>query len=250
MSELRMLRHQIKYEQLSFWRNPQSAFFTFVFPIVVFVIFGAVFGNKPDQGFGGISPLQYYSATIAAFSVMSACYSQLANTIAARRQAGILKRLRATPLPARTYFGGLVAHCIVLCAIELGTIVVMGAIYGVKSPQRWLDIVITVIVGAAAFCSLGVGVASLIRNAEAAPAVVQLVFFPVMFISGTYFHLSSAGLNHAADILPVRPFNTLLLNAFAFDQGLDVRALITLILWGLVGGAVAVRRFRWDPRPE
>lgn len=250
MSRLRMLRHQVKYEQLSFWRNPQSAFFTFVFPVLIFIIFGAVFGNKPDHAMGGISPLQYYSGTIAALSVMGACYSQLAVTLAFRRQAGTLKRLRATPLPAETYFGGLVIHCVVLCAIEVGLIIAMGAIYGVKTPQRWADIVITVIVGAAAFCSLGVGVSALIANAEAAPAVVQFVFFPVLFISGTYFHVSSAGLNHAADILPVRPFNTLLLNAFAFDKGLDAKALITLILWGLVGGAVAVRRFRWDPRPE
>jgi ABC-2 type transport system permease protein len=250
MNGLRLLRHQIKYEQLSFWRNPQSAFFTFVFPVLVFVIFGAVFGNKADHSMGGISPLQYYSATIAALSVMGACYSQLAVTLAFRRQSGVLKRLRATPLPAETYFGGLVAHCIVLCAIEVGIIIAMGTIYGVKSPQRWADIVITVIVGAAAFCSLGVGVSSLIKNAEAAPAVVQFVFFPVLFLSGTYFHVSSAGLNHAADILPVRPFNTLLLNAFAYDKGLNGQALITLILWGLLGGFVAVRRFRWDPRPE
>jgi len=250
MNALRLLRHQVKYEQLSFWRNPQSAFFTFVFPVLIFVIFGAVFGNKADRGFGGISPLQYYSATIAALSVMGACYSQLAVMLAFRRQTGALKRLRATPLPAETYFGGLVVHCIVLCAIEVGIIVAMGAIYGVKSPQRAVDIVITVIVGAAAFCSLGVGVSSLIKNAEAAPAVVQFVFFPVLFISGTYFHISSSGLNHAADILPVRPFNTLLLNAFALNKGLDTRALITLIAWGLAGGAVAIRRFRWDPRPE
>lgn len=250
MNGLRLLRHQVKYEQLSFWRNPQSAFFTFVFPVLIFVIFGAVFGNKPDQSMGGISPLQYYSGTIAALSVMGACYSQLAVTLAFRRQSGVLKRLRATPLPAETYFGGLVVHCVVLCAIEVGIIIAMGAIYGVQSPQRWADIVIAVIVGAAAFCSLGVGVASLIKNAEAAPAVVQFVFFPVLFISGTYFQVSSSGLNHAADILPVRPFNTLLLNAFAFDKGLDAQALITLILWGLLGGVVAVRRFRWDPRPE
>lgn len=250
MSGLRVLRHQIKYEQLSFWRNPQSAFFTFVFPVLIFVIFGAVFGNKPDHSMGGISPLQYYSATIAALSVMGACYSQLAVTLAFRRQAGVLKRLRATPLPAQTYFGGLVAHCVVLSFIEVATIIAMGAIYGVESPQRWFDIVVTVIVGAAAFCAMGVGVSALVRNAEAAPAVVQFVFFPVQFISGTYFHVTSSGLNHAADLLPVRPFNTLLLNAFAYNKGLDAQALITLILWGLLGGAVAVRFFRWDPRSE
>lgn len=248
--ELALLSHQIRYEQLSFWRNPQSAGFTFVFPVVLFVIFGLVFGNKASDDMGGISPLQYYTATIAAYSVMGACYSQLAITVALRRQHGILKRLRATPLPARTYFGGLVAHCIVVSAIEVAIIIAMSAIYGVSLPDRWLDIIVTLIVGAAAFCSLGVAVAALIRNAEAAPAVVQFVFFPLVFISGTYFQISSKWLNHVADVLPVRPFNRLLLNSFAYDKGLETRYLLTLVGWGVLGGLVAVRRFRWDPRAE
>ena len=246
----RMLSHQIRYEQLSFWRNPQSAAFTFVFPVVIFVIFGLVFGNKPDHDMGGITPLQYYSATIAAYSVMGACYSQLAITLALRRQTGILKRLRATPLPAGTYFGGLVVHCIVLCIIEVGIIIGMGAAYGVTPPHRWFEMIVTLIVGAAAFCSLGVAVSSIISNADAAPAVVQFVFFPLMFISGTYFQITSHGLIHLADVFPVRPFNRLLLNSFAYDKGFDAQALLTLIAWGVLGGLVAVRRFRWDPRPE
>jgi ABC-2 type transport system permease protein len=126
----------------------------------------------------------------------------------------------------------------------------MSAIYGVTMPTRWGDIALTLIVGAAAFCAMGVAVASLIRNAEAAPAVVQFVFFPVLFLSGTYFQVNAKWLNNIADFLPVRPFNQLLLNAFAFDEGLRLRYVLTLVAWGLVGGVVAIRRFRWDPRPE
>jgi ABC-2 type transport system permease protein len=249
-SNLAMLGHQIKFEQLSFWRNPQSAGFTFVFPIVLFVIFGLVFGNGASDGFDGLTPLQYYTSTIAAFSIMGACYSQLAIGLAFRRQQGILKRLRATPLPAGTYFGGLVAHCIIVSIIEVAIIVGMSAIYGVDLPSRWAQIVLILVVGGAAFCSLGVAVASLIKNAEAAPAVVQFVFFPLVFISGTYFAINSGTLNTIADIFPVRPFNRLILSAFALDEGLDWQYLLTLLAWGVGGGIIAVWRFRWDPRPE
>lgn len=245
-----LLGHQIRYEQLSFWRNPQSAGFTFIFPVVLFIIFGLVFGNKPDPNFGGISDLQYYTATIAAYSVMGACYSQLAVSLALRRQTGILKRVRATPLPAQTYFGGLLAHCIILSIIEVGLIVALSAIYGVHLPSRWGEILVVLVLGAAAFCSLGVAIASLIRNAEAAPAVVQFIFFPLMFISGTYFRIDSGVLSHIADVFPVRPFNQLLLNGFALDKGFDSQYVLTLAAWGVVGGAVAVRRFRWEPRTE
>jgi hypothetical protein len=98
--------------------------------------------------------------------------------------------------------------------------------------------------------ALGVAVASLISNAEAAPAVVQFVFFPLVFISGTYFQITSRFLNDLAGVFPVRPFNQALLNPFALDRGFAGRQLLVLAIWGIAGGFVAIRRFRWDPRPE
>jgi ABC-2 type transport system permease protein len=250
-SNLGLLWHQIRYEQLSFWRNPQSAFFTFVFPVVIIAIFGAVFGGgaKKDSFFYGLSALQYYVPTIAAVSVLGSCYSQLAIVLALRRQNGILKRVRATPLPAWTYFLGLLAHCIMVSVIDVALITGIGALYGMPLPSDWLAIVITLVLGAASFCALGVAVASLIRNAEAAPAVVQLVLFPLVFISGTYFPIHSAVLNHIANVLPVRPFNQALLGPFAQHGGLDGKDLAILLAWGVAGAVVAIRRFRWTPDP-
>jgi ABC-2 type transport system permease protein len=129
-------------------------------------------------------------------------------------------------------------------------IVIMGLLYGVPMPGHWYAIIVTLIVGAAAFCALGVAVANLVRNAEAAPAVVQFIFFPLVFISGTYFNITSNALNDLAGVFPVRPFNQALLNPFAFDRGFAGHQLLVLAIWGVVGGFVAIRRFRWDPRPE
>src|SRR5437588_9814410 len=104
-NRLRLVIHQVGYEQLSFWRNPQSAIFTFVFPVVFVALMGALLGGVGKSSyFGGLSPLQYYVPTIAAMCVLGACYGQLAVALAARRQNGILKRARATPLPAWAYF--------------------------------------------------------------------------------------------------------------------------------------------------
>ncbi|MGI8578342.1 MAG: ABC transporter permease [Nocardioidaceae bacterium] len=250
-SPLTLLAHQIRYEQLSFWRNPQSAFFTFIFPVVIIAIFGAVFNSsKGDSFYYGLTGLQYYIPTIAALSVLGACYSQLAIGLAIRRQTGILKRLRATPLPAWTYFVGLVAHCIVISIIEVALIIGIGALYGVPLPSHWTAIIVTLVLGAASFCTLGVAVASLIRNSEAAPAVVQFILFPLVFISGTYFPIHSAILNNIADVFPVRPFNEALIGPFAQHTGFDWDHLAVLLAWGVVGAFVAIRCFRWDPRPE
>ncbi|HEY1570557.1 MAG TPA: ABC transporter permease [Pseudonocardiaceae bacterium] len=246
-----LLVHQVRYEQLSFWRNPQSAFFTFVFPVVIIAIFGAVFnGGGPNSFYYGLTGLQYYVPTIAALSVLGACYSQLAIILAMRRQNGILKRLRATPLPAWVYFIGLLAHCVVISVIEVVLIVGVGRLYGVPMPTHWTALLVTLVLGAASFCALGVAVASLVRNSEAAPAVVQFILFPLVFISGTYFPIHSDVLNRIADVLPVRPFNEALLGPFAQHTGFDWPHLAVLLTWGVVGAVVAVRRFRWDPRRE
>src|SRR5258707_10642161 len=248
-SDLALLWHQVRYEQLSFWRNPQSAFFTFVFPVVIIMIFGALFGGvNPSSYFYGLSALQYYVPTIAAVSVLGACYSQLAIVLSTRRQNGMLKRVRATPLPAWAYFLGLLAHCLVVSVVDIALIVGVGRLFGVPLPSQWAAIGAALVLGAASFCALGVAVASVIRNAEAAPAVVQLVLFPLVFISGTYIPIHSGVLDRISGWLPVRPFNQALLGSFAQHTGVDWKDLGVLLAWGAAGALVAVWRFRWDPR--
>ena len=250
-SNLRLVAHQVRYEQLSFWRNPQSAIFTFVFPVVFVIIMGALFGSVGRSSyFSGLSALQYYVPTIAALCVLGSCYGQLAVALAARRQNGILKRIRATPLPAWAYFIGLLAHCILVSIADIALIVGMGCLYGVPFPSHWAAIALTLVLGAAAFCALGVAVASVISNAEAAPAVAQLVLFPLLFLSGTYLPIHSQMLNQVTGWLPIRPFNEALTGPLSRHTGADWRHLAVLAAWGVIGAIVAFRRYRWDPRPE
>lgn len=251
-SDLALVAHQIRYEQLTFWRNRQGAFFTFLFPVMIFVIFGALFGNHKSAFYGHISSLQYYAPVIAALSVIGACYSQLAIVLAERRQSGILKRVRATPLPAWAYFLGLLAHCVIISVIDVALIVGLSIGYGVTlpGPGQWLPFLVALVVGVVCFCALGVGVASLVTNSEAAPAVVQVILFPLLFISGTYFPINAGFVNNIADIFPVRPFNQALIGPFAYGTGFDGQHLAVVAVWGAIGSFIAVRRFRWDPRPE
>jgi len=80
--------------------------------------------------------------------------------------------------------------------------------------------------------------------------VVQLVLFPLVFISGTYVPIHSGVLNRISGALPVRPFNQTLLGSFAQHAGLDWRNLSVLLAWGAAGALVVVARFRWTARPE
>ena len=249
--DLALLAHQIKYEQLSFWRNPQNAVFTFAFPVLFIAILGALFrGGTGSSYFYGLSALGYYVPMIAALSVLGSCYGQLAVALAMRRQDGILKRVRATPLPAWAYFLGLLAHCVMVSAVDVTLIVGIGRAYGAPLPSDWTAVLAALVLGGGCFCALGVAVASLIRNAEAAPAVVQFVLFPLLFLSGTYLPIHAALLNRIAGVLPVRPFNQLMIGAFAPHATLRLADLAVLLAWGLAGAIVGIRRFRWNPRPE
>jgi ABC-2 type transport system permease protein len=248
-----LLWHQIRYEQLTFWRNPQSAFFTFVFPVLIITIFGGLFGGaKATSFYYGGNALQYYVSTIAGMSVLGSCYSQLAIVLATRRQNGILKRVRATPLPASGYFVGLLAHCILVSFIDVLLILVVGRLYGLSlpAPSQWLPLAVSLVLGATAYCALGVAVASMIKNADAAPAVVQVVLFPLVIISGTYVPIHGV-IATVSSVLPVKPLNDALLTVFtSSSSGFQWHDYGTLLAWGAVSAVVAVRRFRWDPRPE
>jgi ABC-2 type transport system permease protein len=246
---LRLVAHQIMYEQLSFWRNPQSAIFTFLFPVVFVAVIGALLGGAGKSSYyDGLTVLQYYVPTIAALSVLGSCYGQLTVALAARRQNGVLKRVRATPLPAWAYMTGLVAHCVLVSLVDIVLIVGIGRLYGVPLPTQWPSIAAALVIGAASFCALGAAAASMISNSEAAPAVAQLVLFPLLFLSGTYLPIHSDVLNRIAGWLPVRPFNQALMQPFAQHTATDWRHLAVVAAWGCGGAVVAIRRFRWEPR--
>ena len=99
MRSLALVILQIRYEQKLYWRSPSSAMFTFLFPILLLVIFASLNYGATLRALGGISYNQYYVPGIVAFGVISACYSNLAIGLCFRRDSGVLKRIRGTPLP-------------------------------------------------------------------------------------------------------------------------------------------------------
>jgi ABC-2 type transport system permease protein len=80
--------------------------------------------------------------------------------------------------------------------------------------------------------------------------VVQLVLFPLVFISGTYLPIHSQLLNRVAGLLPVRPFNQALLGPFAHHTGVGWGNIGVLLVWGALGALIGIRRFRWMPTSE
>lgn len=247
--------HQVRYEQKSYWRNPAAAFFTFIFPIMFLVIFASLNSGERIDFLGGLKYNQYYTPGIIAFGVISACYTNLAMTLSIRRDEGSLKRLRATPLPAASMFGGLLGNAAIISAILVALVTAIGMLfYGVTFPGHYLALAAALLLGAACFCAIGVAVSSLIPNADAAPAVVNAVLFPLLFISGVFFPVDpSSLLAKIADYFPIRHFVNAVFAAFdprlphGLTHGFAGRDLLIVGVWAVGATVFAVRRFRWEP---
>ncbi len=252
MSDLGLGVRQVRWTNRAFWRNPASAFFTFAFPLMFLVIFTAIFGGTTDTPFGEIKTSNYYIPAIGTFSIITATYTNLAISITFLRDAGILKRIRGTPLPAWTYMFGRIVHAILVSLLLVAIVILFGVVfYGATVPtDRLLAFIVTIIVGAACFSALGLAVTSIVPNADAAPAVVNATILPLLFLSGVFIPLQPGNPWYVvlAKFFPVYHFSHAMLAAY-FGLGQSAwqwNDLLVLAAWGVFGALVAVRRFRWE----
>jgi ABC-2 type transport system permease protein len=249
-----MLGRQIRWEQKSYWRNPAAALFTFAFPLIFLVIFTALYGNGTiDYSGGQVKFIQYYVPAIVSFGLISACYTNLAFIVCIRRENGLLKRSRGTPLSPFSYLGGIVGSAIVVALILTTLLILLGLIaYGVTFPGRYLALVVAIIAGGFCFSALGVAVSTFVPNEDAAPAIINFILFPLLFISGTFGQVSSTSpLGRVAAVFPVRHLVQAMVAVFdPFGGGVGIVATHTLVMvgWGVLGLLVSLRRFRWEPR--
>ncbi len=248
-----MLARQIRYEQKLYWRSPSSAVFTFAFPILLLVIFATLNQRETIGALGGISYNQYYVPGIVAFSVISACYTNLAIGLCFRRDAGVLKRIRGTPLPPWVFMAGNIGSSLVVSLLLVALTTSVGVLfYNVTFPGRWGALVLTLVVGAFCFCGLGLAMTAVISTATASPAIVNGVLFPLLFISGTFYPVQATSLlGRIASVFPIRHFEQAMFAVFdprLAGSGIEPGPLLLMFGWGLAALVVAVKRFRWEPR--
>jgi ABC-2 type transport system permease protein len=254
---IRMTLHQSSFDLRAFLRNRQSQFFTLALPVLFLVIFASVFGGggSTTQVPGGrISTSVSYVPGIIALGVIAACFGNLVASVTAQRERGVLKRRRATPVPAAAIIAGRVLTAVAVAAVMAAVLLGIGwAAYGAHVPGRTaLALVVTVVIGAASFCCLGYALTSLIRNEDAALPTTQALLLPLYFISGVF--VAVAGLPHwladIGEIFPVRHLANALLVAYnPHTTGLGFAGLDLLIVtaWGAAGLLIALRTFSWQP---
>lgn len=259
MSGVGQAMRQVRFTNKAFWRNPAAAFFTFVFPLMFLVIFTTLFGNAevvltgPDGRPMAVRQSTFYVAAMAAFAVITACYTNLAIGVCFQRDAGILKRIRGTPLPGTAYLSARVLHAmLVACILVAITAAFGGAFYDSDLPSG-VDLLVFVgvmLVGAASFAALGLAVTAMVPNADAAPPVVNVTILPILFLSDIFIPLGEdppAWVNLIGAIFPVKHFS-LAMQAGFIGTEFAWSDVAVVALWGLFGLLLAARFFSWEPR--
>jgi ABC-2 type transport system permease protein len=246
---VRLLRHQLKWEQRLFWRSRESAVFVFLFPILLFALLTAVYNGRiygRPASWALLAGMLGYGAATTAFA-------GLGITLVSRRELGILKRIRATPLPPPVYLTAVLVSITTVYAIQVVSLFALGRV--LKStpwPSHLLSLVLALALGAAAFAALGLAITGFIRSLEGSSAVLNVIVLPMAFLSGSFGSTSNypQALRAIGDVLPLKYLLDLINGIYLHGQQLwDKPAAVAVLAgWGLFGMAVALRTFRWEPR--
>lgn len=246
---MRLFWHELRAQQRLFWRSRELAFFTFALPVIIYLLLGSV---TQDEEMGGVAGADYLLAGMIGYGAISTAFAGLAIMLVIRRESGTLKRIRATPLPPATYVAAVLVSFLAVFAIEVVILVAIGRFaFDAHMPEEWLSLLLVLLLGTAAFAALGVGVAGLVRSAEGAGPVVNGIYLPMSFLSGSFWDPEAfpSLLQRIADVLPLTYFIALVRDVVVHGEELwqNWAQVGWIAGWGIAGLIVAVRTFRWQP---
>jgi ABC-2 type transport system permease protein len=254
--DLGLVGWQIRYEQRSYWRNRGRGVFTFVFPIMLLVIFASLDKGGTISTRGGIPLDDFFVPGILAYGVITTTFVNLAMGTAILRDAGVLKRMQGTPLPRWSYVAArILSACLITLTMTVVVLVLETTVYGLDFRTGQLPaLIVTLLLGTAAFTSLGIGITRFIPSAETGPVLVNLLIWPLSFISNIWFPVDSLPkfLQTIADLFPIKALATAL--QWIFDPrhhgaAFDVSALRGLAIWTAIGIYLMIRFLR-QPQGE
>ena len=248
MADVALAYRQWRLERRMFWRNPTAAFFSFILPLLFLFLFGAIFSG--DQ-----KTLNVIVPGILGMSVMATTFNALAMNITFLREEGVLKRIHGTPMPPTSYLGGVTGNAISNATVQVVIVVLAGKLFfGIGWPKDWVELALFCIVGVSTLAALGVAFSHVIPNFDAAPAYTNIVFLPVIFISGVFYDVDNAPqfLRDVAEVLPLTHIIDGVSAALVTGAPLadHLGDLAVVAAWGVVGAFFAVRGFSWQAKRD
>ncbi|MCC6222883.1 MAG: ABC transporter permease [Thermoleophilia bacterium] len=245
-----LLGHELRNQQRLFWRSRESAVFTFAMPLALLGLLGAVYGDREIDGVDGAT---YLLAGMLGYGIVATAFAGLAIHLVIRRESGVLKRVRGTPLPAGTYLAAVIASTTLVIALQAGAQLLIARLaLGAELTLAGGGFALAVLLGTLSFAALGLALTAAVPSAEGSSAVVTAVYLPMVFISGAFFSVERLPgfLEAIAGVLPLTYLLEFLRASLVDGEGIESAwtPIAVLLLWGALGVAVAARCFRWEPR--
>ncbi|GAA1327353.1 ABC transporter permease [Leucobacter albus] len=265
---LRTGARRAAFEIRGYFRAGDTVFFTFLFPVMMLVIFSAAFSSQGNigtaaDGSGGVSIATYYMTGMLAAGMLLSGTQGLGIDIAVEKSEGTLARLGASPLSPVSYFIGKFGQVLVTGTVQAALILLVARFaFGVELPSepgRWLTFAWVFLLGTAVAALLGVALSAVPRTGKSATAVVLPPVLILQFISGVYlqFSMLPEWLQNIASVFPLRWMAQGMRAAFlpevfataepAGEWGLGLVCAV-LVGWLIAGVALSALTFRWSRR--
>ena len=254
---------RIVNEVRAYFRQGDSVFFTFLFPLVMLTIFATAFSNQSfgtDASGNEVSAAAYYLPGMLAAGLLLSGLQNLAVDIATERSDGTLKRLAGTPLPVVSYFIGKIGQVLVTGAAQAALLLlVAGLLFGVALPtavEAWFTFAWVFLLGVTTSAVLGIALSRLPRTGKSATAVVIPITLVLQFISGVYlsFSMLPEWLQNIANAFPLK-WMAQGMRAVFLPENYEseepggtwnlIGVLIATSAWLVVGLVVCRLTFRW-----
>ena len=231
-------------------REPITAFFTLAFPVMLVLIFGAVYGNEPTSLFGGYGSMDISMPGYTALILGSVGLLTVAINTSSYREAGILRRFRATPLRPSIYItADVTSNLIMTLAGMAGMLVIAWLIYRVRFEGQPVSVLLAVLFGGLSMFAIGYVIASLAPSARMAQVIGMVILYPMMFLSGAGMPLEilPESIRRISDFLPLT-YVVKLLRGLWFGESWGQHLLEVAVLGSIlvVCTAAAARLFRWE----
>jgi len=253
MSVLRRLAHQTNLDLLTFRRNPAATFFTLILPLIFLFIFTGIFGNQTLPNGAKVATL--YVPGILSLAIISATAVNLAITMTTRRERGMLKRVRATPIAPWVFIASQAIAGLVLSIMMTVLITLIGRLFFDVSLNLSSvpSLLISLTIGAMSFSALGLAMTSIIPSEDAAPEVTNALMLPLYFISDVFIPSDQIpeSVSTIASFFPIQHLSLALqdnYNPFLEDPSWPFKHWAVIAAWGAFGVLVTLKTFRWIPR--
>ncbi len=248
-------------ELRKYFREKDQVFFSFLFPIMLLVLFSTVFG---DQFAGsGITAGQFFLPGMVSAGILLTSFQSMALTVATERDDGTLRRLHGTPTPPAAYFLGKVGLVAVTSLLQMALLLILARFaYDVPMPDsaaRWGTFLWAFGLGVFSGTVLGIAYSSLATSARSASAAVIGPVLILQFISGVYFPFRDipSWLQQVASVFPLKWVAQGMRSVFLPDSmateemaGAWEHGRVALVLgaWAIAGLVLCLTTFRWTKR--